>query len=346
MTMFRLPVTLAGPLNVTGQIVSAAIPKPVDSFPTSVYADPFEATSANANKLQAALNAAVSKEVKKDGKGPFGLIGKVPFTIADVTTKTPKFPVGKTSGADNNADLSYFIASEDKVSVMYAAYEMRAMARRFQAANSGIPPDQLFAAMKSVQTPIFLHGVPLLEAKPTGAGFQNQITDADRQPNYAAVFAPPAAGALIDFENAKFKLALAKMVVESADAPETVTMIGGIGYSYLNGALRAGGFFNGTDGAWVGSNYGGGRLARVIHSQNDGPATLTGSAYQMAKMMALIHIATLVDTGATSATINGGAGANGGTGSSVKWRQCCEPRSRPSPVLRTNASHKQCRIFL
>ena len=135
MSMIRLLSVLAGPANILGQIVPTALPKAVDSFPTSPYDDPFEGLSDQAKKLQAALNAAVSKEVAHDGKGPFGLLAKMPFTIADVTTKTPQFPMGKTGGSDNNADLSYFMASEAKVAVMYAAYEMRAMARRFQASS-------------------------------------------------------------------------------------------------------------------------------------------------------------------------------------------------------------------
>lgn len=55
------------------------------------------------------------------------------FTIAEVTSGTPPFPMA--GHLDSEVD---YIASEAKVPVMYAAFELRAMVRRFAAANPKI----------------------------------------------------------------------------------------------------------------------------------------------------------------------------------------------------------------
>lgn len=297
-----------GPLkgkDLPGKVMNTGIPQPVDSFPTSPYADPFDVSSASASKLQNALNNAV----QTDGQGSSGLMGnvlKMTFAIGDLTSGPP-FPFGGYH--DSEVD---FIASEAKAAVTYAAFELRAMARRFIAKNNFVRQQDLFSVMDSVQTPKFLNSVPLINS----AGNMMVGQRDARKPNYSALFTTTAASdgtvASIDFKS-DFTNALTQMAVFSADFPEASTCIQAIGYSYLNGALSAGGFFSGGSGVWVGSDYSLGQSGwptlRVVQSANDGMATITGTSHQMAKMFALVFTKTLIDKGASSAADNGAAGS-------------------------------------
>jgi hypothetical protein len=139
------------------------------------------------------------------------------------------------------------------------------------------------------------------------------VTDQNRKPNYPALFLTTVKAdgtvASVDFSTS-FKNALTQMVVLSDD-PASGTCIHAVGYSYLNGALSAGGFFDGAGGVWVGSDYSNGwPTIRAVQSANDGMATITGTTRQMAKIFALILTTSLVDKGTSSAADNGGAGSS------------------------------------
>jgi hypothetical protein len=260
------------------------IPTPVESFPTSNYPDPFAVDN---TKLQPALDQAIKNAESRRGQtaGTFPM----PFTIVEITA-TPPFPMGVY--LDTEVD---YIASEAKVGVLYAAFEFRAMIRRFAAANSFLSTAQFFPQMAAVQTPKFLHAVPLINAA-------TNITDAHRKPSYSAVCSPtPNAAGLIDFTST-YTTSMNEMIVPSNNS-EAMNCIHGLGYSYLNGALSAAGFFNGTAGVWVASDYQFEKVwpaVRAVQSHNDGMATLTGTTHQMARIFALIKTSKLVDAGSSS----------------------------------------------
>jgi hypothetical protein len=257
-----------------------SVPIPVNSFP-SAYPDPFTADT----KLQAALNTAVANAETRRSQtaGTF----PIPFTIAEVTSGTPPFPMA----GYHDSEVDY-IASEAKVAVMYAAFELRAMVRRFAAANPKISSTQILSQVAAVQNGLFLRAVPQLNAA-------KNITDVNRQPSYANVLAVSAAG-VIDFTST-YSTALQQMIVPSSDS-DAATCIHGLGYSYLNGALSAGGFITansaGSTGLWVAGDYlfgKGWHYVRGVTSANDGPAAYAGTTQQMARMVALISTGALVD---------------------------------------------------
>jgi hypothetical protein len=280
----RSAYRIVAPTTRTGASVHAIIPTPVESFPTSPYQDPFVAEP---SKLQPALGHAIQKAETRcrQAAGSF----PVPFTIAEVTTGPP-FPMA----AYRDSEVDY-IASEAKVAVLYAAYEMRAMVRRFAAANPLLTTAQFFPQMAAVQTPKFLHAVPLINSA-------TNITDTQRKPSYTAMFSPtPNASGLIDFTSG-YLTSLNQMIIPSNNSA-AMSCIHGLGYSYLNGALFAAGFFDGTAGVWIGSDYQMGQVwppVRAVQTQNDGPGTLTGTTHQMARILALILIGQLVDSASSS----------------------------------------------
>jgi len=298
--MIRLQRELQGAPHINAPIISTAIPRPVDPFPTSPYADPFVVSS----KLQNALTTAVQNAGSGSG-GLMGNVSKMTFTVAELTP-APPFPMGGYH--DTEVD---FIASEAKVGVMYAAYELRAMARRFLAANTFVQNTDFFNLINSIQTPKFLNAVPLINS----AGSLMFGSRDCRKPDYQSLFTtttnPDGTVASVDFSTG-FTDPLTQMVVMSDD-PSSTTCNHDIGYSYLNGALSAGGFFGGSSGVWVGSDYSNGSsnwpTLRVVQSTNDGMATITGTSRQMAKMLALIYTNALVDKGTSSAADNGAAGS-------------------------------------
>ena len=300
----------------SGASVHVLVVTAVDPFPTSSYPDPFALDSV---KFQPALVRAIANAETRRGQttGSF----PIPFTMAEVTSGSPPFPM--CGYRDSEVD---YIASEAKVAVMYAAYELRSMVRRFVAANPSIPQAQLFSQMAAVQNGKFKSAVPLLNSA-------RNITDAHRLGGcaggspYSDVFSPtPNAAGLIDFTDT-YKNNLKQMIVPSSNG-DAMACIHGIGYSYLNGALAAGGFFVGTGGVWIASDYQFGKVwppVRAVTSNNDGMATLTGTTRQMARLMALMHTKTLVDGGAG----NGPGAAGSSTEMLALLRQAAQGPDSP-----------------
>jgi hypothetical protein len=256
-------------------------PAAVSAFPRA-YPDPFAANT----KLQGALQQAIASAERRRGQ-PAGSF-PVPVTIADVTAGTSPFPMA--GHFDSEVD---YIASEAKVPVMYAAFELRAMARRFAAANPAIPAAQILSQVAAVQDRLFLRAVPRLNAA-------TSITDVHRRPSYSKMFTAGAGGA-IDF-TAGYAAALHEMIVSSSDA-DAATCVHGVGYSYLNGTLSAGGFISASRtapaGIWVAGDYTFGHgwpYVRGVTSANDGPAAFAGTTRQLARMLTLISTGELVDS--------------------------------------------------
>jgi hypothetical protein len=112
----------------------------------------------------------------------------------------------------------------------------------------------------------------------------------ERLPIYEKVFTLPAGG-VPDFTG-HYKTALREMIVPSSDtAAEDV--IQGIGYAYLNGAMKAAQLFKdvaGTDGVgpWLGGDFGTSYTYARIQTQNDQAVAQCGTALSMAKLMAII----------------------------------------------------------
>lgn len=143
------------------------------------------------------------------------------------------------------------------------------------------------------------------------------IKDTQRLPNYARIFDFDETGGALKI---KFKGAIAAetdasknkknydfghsifdMIVNSGDVTAR-NCIDAIGYSFLNGALEAGGFFERPTpsdpktfrGLWIGGNFAF-ETIRGEMSVNDGPAQFGGTTRQIAKLFALIRAGALAD---------------------------------------------------
>lgn len=195
------------------------------------------------------------------------------------------------------ADTMDFIASEAKVIALYAAFCLRDMVRRFAASRAlraalagaavaalggGKPSPKparlpgLFDALRAEVNPAILAVAdPLLgSTKP-----------AERLPRYEHMFVAPSGG-VPDF-TAQYKTWLRDMIVPSSNTG-AMQCIHGIGYAYLNGAMKEALLFKGGKGPWLAGDFIGKYTYARIASENDQGVAQAGTALSMAKLMAVI----------------------------------------------------------
>jgi len=211
----------------------------------------------------------------------------VRLTLVDVTRALGSFP----SAGHLETETDY-IASEAKVAVMYSAYALRDLVRRF-AASTGADAANVFFQLARRMNPAI--------AKASDHIARSLLMDVHRVPSYRNVFAatPTTVGFRADVAFAPaFDKALEGMIVPSNNAA-AATCIHGIGYGYLNGALAAGGFFDPslTQGLWVAGDFQSGKqwpYVRIV-SRNDGLVAQAGTTRDMAKLVALLMTDRLLD---------------------------------------------------
>lgn len=265
-------------------VVTGASPVvfPVDLFPQAV-ANPLLANA----KLQAALTSAIQAAEVTLGLNPGSF--PVPFSIVDISSGSLPFPVG--GHLENEQD---YIASEAKVGVMYAAYVLRDMVRRFATALSITSAKDLFAQLPRMHAAI-------LKAVPAIANAGN-ITDLHRLPSWASTFSATPSGAGLDIQfTTTYDKALEGMIVPSSNE-RAADSVHGVGYAYLNGALQAGGFFDATSqkGIWVAGDFMGGTkwpALRLVQTSNDGLSAQASTTQAMASLIAQVAGKSLLDTG-------------------------------------------------
>jgi hypothetical protein len=232
-------------------------------------------------KLELALKTAIG-QIETDRKLRAGTF-PIRVTIADVTDPFASFP-----SAGYLETVTDYIASEAKVAVMYAAYALRDMVRRFAAAT-GADTGNLFALLNKQMNPLIIRAFNNL--------IQASIGDRYRVPTYQIAFVarPSSSGLRVDF-TPEYDSALEEMIVPSHNAP-AATCIHGVGYGYLNGALAAGGFFQPStrQGLWVAGDYQSTWPYVRILSSNDGPVAQAGTTRDMAKLVSLIMTDRLLD---------------------------------------------------
>lgn len=324
-------MTLPDVLKAAGIVTLAGTQFQV--FWTTPDPNPFEIANAKSPALQTALNSAIDA-VLQNGQtrveprldpsdANFAKAFPIPFTIADLT-ETDRSLRKVSDGmpvAHYNGDEMDFVASEAKVAVMYAAFQLRQMVRQY-AIQLGIKKKaDLFSKLKDLN-PIILNNpkVPMLKAKNDIEGKPVRISNDMRLPQYERVFdvTETAAGLVIDFKgklesaarvpvprrpgrtmpdpNSDFGHALFEMIATSDD-PLAGTCIHGIGYGFLNGALIAGGYFDHPAendpktyrGLWVSGDYAG-QEDRGVWVVNDNPrgAKIAGTTRRFAQLFAAI----------------------------------------------------------
>jgi hypothetical protein len=234
------------------------------------------------DRLQRALDKAIT--AAEDNRGQSRGTFPIRFTIADVNVASP-FPA-----AHHDGDVTDFIASEVKVAAMYAAYELCAVVRTFATQIGATSQLQLFAELVKQVDPIIISKGPTMTQGEDTKGKSVPITDEHRRPHYADVFTakPKGGGGLqVDFSPSFLRSMEAMIVPSHNDAAGEC--IRGIGYSFLNGALAAGKFFDGG-GIWLAADFVGiYPKIRQVNSANDGGSGQAGTTRQMARLMALIN---------------------------------------------------------
>jgi hypothetical protein len=257
-------------------------PLPVSLFPPK----PVDPLAPN-TKMQGALEnaiAAAEKAVKlKPGTFP------VRFTLAEVTDASGSFPAAGFPGfLETDTD---YIASEAKVAVMYAAYALRDMVRRFAAVTGAWSPGDLFAKLAR-------------QMNPSIAGASKNIArsllrEEHRVPSYGNAFTATSANFKLSVSfSPGFGKALEGMIVPSNNI-DASTCVHGVGYGYLNGSLAAGGFFDASigRGLWVAGDFLQGKKWPYVRipSRNDGLVAQAGTTRDMARLVALIMTDRLLD---------------------------------------------------
>jgi len=197
-------------------------------------------------------------------------------------------------------DTMDFIASEAKIIALYGAFALRDLVRRFAAAMKvrtlvvgvgtavgaavGIvkpsakpaKPVSLFDALRAEIDPAILAiAHPLL----------GSTKRSERLPIYERMFVAPTGG-VPDFTG-QYKNWLRAMIVPSSNTG-AMECIHGIGYAYLNGAMKEALLFKEGIGPWLAGDFIGKYTYARIDSQNDQAVAQAGTALSIAKLMAII----------------------------------------------------------
>jgi hypothetical protein len=257
---------------------------PVPLFPKPVVPTTF----IQSTKLQSALDAAAARSKPATGKFP------CPISIFDLGPG----PLGAGASSlpyggylDSEED---YIASEGKVGIMYSAYVFRDMVRRFNAANSPKNQADLFKQLRDTMNK------PIEAAVPRVLG--GAVPSPHRLPSYEQVLTATKVGGslVVDFRT-EFVQSLDAMIIPS-DNNAAKRCVHGLGFSYLNGALAAGGFFDDSTGLglWVGGDFQMGKVwAPVkIKTVNDGSSSVASTSEKMAELMASIVAGIVLDKAA------------------------------------------------
>lgn len=182
----------------------------------------------------------------------------------------------------HDPDTMDFIASEAKVIALYAAFCLRDLVRRFAALKKaaapvkGAKPVGLFDALRAEIDPAILAiAHPLL----------GSTKRHERLPMWEAMFSAPKDG-VPDFTG-QYRNWLRAMIVPSSNSG-AMACIHGIGYAYLNGAMKEALLFKDGVGAWLAGDFLGKYTYARIDTQNDQGVAQAGTALSMAKLMAII----------------------------------------------------------
>ncbi len=193
-----------------------------------------------------------------------------------------------------NADTMDYIASEAKIAALYAAFALRDMIRRFAASKTisavvasigaklgGTKPPKmpsLFDMLRAEMDPAILAiSHPLLA----------HTKQSERLPDYDSMFVAPLSG-MLDFTGA-YRNSMRAMIVPSSNTG-AMNCVHGIGYAYLNGAMKDALLFKDGVGPWLAGDFIGQYTYARIDSANDQGVAQAGTAFSIAKLMAIIML--------------------------------------------------------
>jgi hypothetical protein len=250
--------------------------------------------------MQKALAAAVAKRSE---------LAAVPITIVQLPDKAPA-PGAKLLSASSKGDEIHFSASLVKVAAMYASFELRAAARRalpdavakltagrFDVSDKQVQAGGMveIAAAYTTEIGTAALALPLLKTCPTTMLL----------PSYGKVFEVNKVGSdwVCDFTSLH-REAMAKMIIPSDNTMAAQT-IHGVGYGYINAALKAAGFLDPTTprGIWLAGDYIGQWPYFRIQSVNDKGVAQAATTNDLARLYALAATGFLVDADSSTAML-------------------------------------------
>ncbi|WP_192582869.1 hypothetical protein [Streptomyces triticiradicis] len=238
--------------------------------------------------LQTALDTAVSEALTQFPGLAHPFRAAISFVAVDQTPNGLDFRHAGLRYGD-----SYFTASLAKIGALYAAYELLRSVNA--VAREVTKPQELFTRLRNEFDPVIDASVPAIAETPA-------LTRAQRLPKYEQIFATaPAGGALACSFQPGFQDSLNKMIIKGAN-DTAAAVIQALGYSWINGVLKAGGFFfpPAATGIWLAGTFTGSLPVVRIPSVNDGMVAQASTCFDMANLYAHIVRRTLVDPGSSN----------------------------------------------
>ena len=229
-------------------------------------------------KLQAALTRAVGTVCARRRIAPADFPS--PISIIDLKTAVSGATALPIAGFHENEED--YIASAGKVGVLYAAFMIRDMARRFALARAPKDEKDFFAQLNAQMGPAIASAVPRL-------GLSSPIV----KPDYGSMLqATRLGGGLNVHFKSGYETSLNGMIIKGENLP-TSKCVKGVGYGYLNGSLAAHGFFTNSTGLglWVGTDFNGTQPKVFINTTNaDKSEAVASTSDAMARLLAIIIV--------------------------------------------------------
>jgi hypothetical protein len=195
-------------------------------------------------------------------------------------------------------DEVHYSGSLLKIAVMYASFELLASVQRVADAVKLKDADDLFKAVRTKFDDPIRNAVQSIKN-------DSQFNDLHMLPKYTTMFttASSTKGDWLTFAFKKSYETELEGMIPGGHNHNTRNCVHAVGYSFLNGALAAGGFFDtaSSSGVWVAGDFTGGWPVARIPSVNDSDVAQAATTAQLAKMFALIYDRKLVDDGKSDA---------------------------------------------
>jgi hypothetical protein len=257
--------------------------------PVTPFAAAPATTFAKSNKLESALKAAINKRVV--AAEPFAIA----ITIVDLgavdlngdTSAPSSLPFG--GFRDDKEDYN---ASVGKIGVMYAAHAFLDMVKRFAlvnpptAKNDAQAQADLFSQLRSTMSK------PIEDSVKRVLDGESRVER--RRPTYESVLAVKKAGNGLDIRfSIPFARSLDSMIIQSSNEG-TRDCVHALGWSYVNGALAGGGFFDdskkGSEGFWVGGDFMNGKEWKPLRiaTDNDGTSSVASTSLACARLLSMM----------------------------------------------------------
>jgi hypothetical protein len=253
-----------------------------------MFPPPPTTTFVKDGKLASAIKAATDANSKAN-KATF----PCPFTIVDLGATLERTGAASLPIAGYLDDEEDYIASEAKVGIMYAAYCFRDFVSRFNQMNSAKDEADLFKQLRDTMNKPIEGFVPRV--------LGGAVPSSHRLPSYDKVVTAKKAGNRLNVEfRADFVNSLDAMIIPS-DNSAAMRCVHGLGFSYLNGALATGGFFDDSKkkgpGLWVGGDFQMGKVwAPVrIDTDNDTSSSVGSTSDALARLIAVIITGGVLD---------------------------------------------------